>query len=61
MCPLSRQDLQGAIDKSELLREENKARWPPHNPHTGKHSRLSIWEVLPKEVKQEEEAQMVHD
>lgn len=57
----SRRDLQGAIHKSELLREDNKARWPAHNPYSKTSTRLSLWEALPTEVQQEEKTKMSHD
>lgn len=57
----SRQDLQGAIHKSDLLWEENKTRWPAHDPYTQPNSRVSIWDIFPKEVNEEAQATMAHD
>jgi beta-1,4-N-acetylglucosaminyltransferase len=57
----NRQDLQEAIDKSDLLWEDNKARWPRHDPRAQENQRVSIWEVFPTEVQREEKAQMAND
>jgi beta-1,4-N-acetylglucosaminyltransferase len=57
----SQSDLQGAIHKSELLREDNRSRWPPHDVGAPKNSAVRLWEIAPGEVEREENAQMVHD
>ncbi|KEY65029.1 hypothetical protein S7711_07365 [Stachybotrys chartarum IBT 7711] len=54
-------DLQGAIRKSELLSEENKTRWPPHEVAPKQMPTLRLWEIAPTDVEKEEDAQMVHD
>ncbi|KAK7220607.1 hypothetical protein V2G26_008610 [Clonostachys chloroleuca] len=55
------EDLQSAIDKSSRLWEENKNRWQPHSTSSQAHARISLWEISPKEVRREENSQMVHD
>uniref|UniRef100_A0A8H7NG28 UDP-N-acetylglucosamine transferase subunit ALG13 n=1 Tax=Bionectria ochroleuca TaxID=29856 RepID=A0A8H7NG28_BIOOC len=39
------EDLQGAIDKSSRLWEENKNRWQPHSTSSQAHARISLWEI----------------
>jgi beta-1,4-N-acetylglucosaminyltransferase len=51
-------DLEGAIDKSDLLIEENQSRWPA-NSVDGTAS--SLWSLAPEEVAREQNAQMAHD
>lgn len=61
--------LREAIDKAELLHEENKSRWPPNDPNrqkkTGAASAaaapVSFWDIRPGELQKEEVAQMTHD
>ncbi|KAF7554195.1 hypothetical protein G7046_g6879 [Stylonectria norvegica] len=60
MSTASSEDLQGAIDKAELLFEDNKTRWPPHQVPQ-QNARLRLWDIAPQEVSKEENAQMVHD
>ncbi|KAH6985845.1 glycosyltransferase family 28 C-terminal domain-containing protein [Ilyonectria sp. MPI-CAGE-AT-0026] len=54
-------DLQGAIDKVELLWEENKTRWQPHELSPQKKGRLSLWDIGAGEVAKEENSHMAHD
>jgi hypothetical protein len=44
--------------------EENKTRWPPNhviNQQRDSPSAVSIWDIGPGEVQEEENAQMAHD
>lgn len=55
-------DLQGAIHKVNLLWEENKSRWPPHEVKQQKiPGALRLWDMHPQEVEKEEDAQMTND
>lgn len=49
------------MDKNELLWEENKTRWPPHDPGRQDSTRISIWDISPADVKKEENVHMLHD
>ncbi|KAK5987116.1 UDP-N-acetylglucosamine transferase subunit alg13 [Cladobotryum mycophilum] len=63
MASASHEDLQGAIHKADLLWEDNKSRWPPHevNPQKTTKPGLRLWELHPRDVEKEENAQMAHD
>ncbi|KKO98969.1 beta-1,4-N-acetylglucosaminyltransferase [Trichoderma harzianum] len=55
-------DLRGAIHKVNLLWEENKSRWPPHEVKSQKNpGALRLWDMHPQEVEKEEDAQMTND
>ncbi|KAL6699834.1 glycosyltransferase family 1 protein [Trichoderma pleuroticola] len=55
-------DLQGAIHKVNLLWEDNKSRWPPHEVKPQKNpGGLRLWDMHPQEVEKEEDAQMTND
>ncbi|KAF4970797.1 hypothetical protein FSARC_2232 [Fusarium sarcochroum] len=55
------EDLKEAIHKVELLWEDNKTRWPPHEVPLQESSRLRLWDLAPAEVAKEQNATMVHD
>ncbi|KAL7767825.1 hypothetical protein ACKLNR_002126 [Fusarium oxysporum f. sp. zingiberi] len=57
----SAEDLEEAIHKVGLLREENKTRWPPHIIPSQQPKRLRLWDLAPEEVAKEQNATMVHD
>ncbi|KAK4089749.1 hypothetical protein Purlil1_5852 [Purpureocillium lilacinum] len=61
MAKPSRRDLQEAIDKAELLVEENRTRWPPHQVSNQQGGAARLWDIKPIEVKAEEVSQMTHD
>lgn len=54
-------DLQEAIHKADLLREENQSRWPPNNVASEEKSRLSLWGIGNAEAVKEENSQMAQD
>ena len=57
-----REHLQAAINKVELLREENNTRWPPHSLDKPEEDQpISLWDIHPAELKREEVATMTHD
>lgn len=58
---LSSEDLQEAIHKAELLFEDNKSRWPPHEVVPKQNANLRLWEIGQNEVSREENSQMAHD
>lgn len=45
----------------ELLWEENKTRWRPHELSPQKKGRLSLWDIGAGEVAKEENSHMAHD
>ncbi|OAA33830.1 UDP-N-acetylglucosamine transferase subunit alg13 [Moelleriella libera RCEF 2490] len=58
----SRLDLQEAIYKAVLLREENPTtRWPAHSIQRTDGNALRLWDIKPVEVNREEASQMSHD
>lgn len=57
-----REHLQAAINKVELLREENNTRWPPHSLDQPEEDQpISLWDIQPAELKREEVVTMMHD
>ncbi|KAF4125794.1 beta-1,4-N-acetylglucosaminyltransferase [Geosmithia morbida] len=61
-----RHHLQEAIDKADLLSEENRTRWPSHDPFAGKTNETraetsigSIWGIGPAQT--EQASRMTHD
>ncbi|PHH61243.1 hypothetical protein CDD81_621 [Ophiocordyceps australis] len=56
----SRDDLQEAILKSNLLFEDNRSRWPPNKALYARKEALRLWHIKPAET-QEEDATMAND
>jgi len=51
--------LKDAVDKIDLLREENETRWPPHSPDRGATEQpVSIWNIEVVEAHKEEASQL---
>ncbi|KAI6784454.1 uncharacterized protein J7T54_006499 [Emericellopsis cladophorae] len=51
--------LKEAVDKIDLLREENQTRWPPHSPERGATEQpVSIWNIEVVEAHKEEASQL---
>ncbi|KAM0429363.1 hypothetical protein ACHAPT_006581 [Fusarium lateritium] len=61
MSTSSVDDLQEAVQKVELLWEDNKSRWPPNKVPSQGNGRRSLWDLAPGEVAKEQNATMAHD
>ncbi|OAA55440.1 Glycosyl transferase, family 28 [Cordyceps fumosorosea ARSEF 2679] len=53
-------DLKEAVDKAKLLAEENKSRNPPH-AISGSKPAMRLWDMVPEEVREEQNQQMATD